>query len=372
MERNEILITYGDRPGEMAVELAEAADLAGLIGDRNRRVGLKPNLVVSRPASGGATTHPEIAGGLITYLQGKGFRNLVILEGSWAGDNTKKAFDICGYRRLAEETGVELLDTKGDETVSRDCKGMNIDICKSALAIDFLINLPVMKGHCQTQVTCALKNAKGLIPDREKRRFHSLGLDKPIAHLNTVIQSGFILVDGLCGDLDFEEGGNPVPAGRLFAARDPVLCDAWAASLMGYSPGEIPYIRLAEDLGVGSADLGQARVRELHPLLGTLSGTTSGGSVRYPSPAPQGKVKQLAAHIRQDQACSPCYAGLIFALSRLEVNRLREPIAIGQGFRGKPGSLGVGQCCSGFRAFCPGCPPSGADILRFLRTPHES
>ena len=33
--------------------------------------------------------------------------------------------------------------------------------------VDFLINVPVMKGHCQTKITCALKNMKGLIPNSE-------------------------------------------------------------------------------------------------------------------------------------------------------------------------------------------------------------
>jgi hypothetical protein len=85
---------------------------------------------------------------------------------------------------------------------------------------------------------------------------------------------------------------------------------------------------------------------------------------------PGGKVKQLAAHIREDQACSACYAGLVFALSRMDRNelaRLKEPVAIGQGFRGKKGGVGVGQCCSGCTASCPGCPPSGMAVLEFLQ-----
>ncbi|MDR1576006.1 MAG: DUF362 domain-containing protein [Treponema sp.] len=359
MEKNEILVIYGDDMAAMAIRLAEEADLAGLIGDRGKRIGLKPNLVVSRPASGGATTHPEIAAGLIAYLKKNGFTNLVILEGSWAGDSTDRAFTVCGYRKLANETGVDLIDTKSDNTRSRDCGGMQIEICESALALDFMINLPVMKGHCQTLLTCALKNNKGIIPDREKRRFHSLGLTKPIACLNTAVRNDFIVVDGICGDLDFEEGGNPVYAGRIFAARDPVLCDAWAAAQMGYALADIPYIGLAEKLGVGRADLRGVKVRELN-----------GGRPDAASAKPGGKVARLAAHIAGDRACSACYAALVFALSRMsgnELKRLREKICVGQGFRQKPGSLGVGQCTAGFRASCPGCPPSGADILAFLR-----
>ena len=360
MEKNEILVFYGNDISGMAIRLAREANLAGLIGNRGKRIGIKPNLVVARPASGGATTHPEIAAGLITYLKENGFENLVILEGAWTGASTSEAFTVCGYRKLAGEMGVELIDTQTDRARSCDCRGMNIEICESALAVDFMINLPVMKGHCQTLLTCALKNNKGVIPDSEKRRFHSLGLTRPIAHLNTVVRNDFILVDAICGDLDFEEGGNPVYAGRMFAARDPVLCDAWAAVQMGYDLSAIPYIGLAEKLGIGSADLRNAKIRELNSGSGQLSGAVT----------PSGKVRQLAANITENNSCSACYASLIFALSRLGrlgQGRLKEKICVGQGFREKQRNLGVGQCCSGFKAFCPGCPPSGADILAFLQ-----
>ena len=366
MEKHEILVAYGDDPYGMARRAAAAAGLAELIGDTKKRVGLKPNLVVSRPAAEGATTHPEIAAGLIAYLQEKGFFNLVILEGSWVGDRTADAFGVCGYRKLAKETGVELIDTQKDTFKSYDCRGMKIEICDSARAVDFMINLPVMKGHCQTLLTCALKNNKGIMPDREKRRFHSLGLNKPIAHLNAAARNDFILVDGICGDPDFEEGGNPVPAGRIFAARDPVLCDAWAAELMGYRAEDIPYIGLAEKLGIGTGDPKKALVRELSAPGAFRSAGASGGL-----PRPGGKVRRLAPLIQEDGACSACYAGLIFALSRMgqgEPARIREKIAIGQGFRGKKGNVGVGRCTAGFKASCPGCPPSGAAVLSFLRS----
>jgi uncharacterized protein (DUF362 family) len=359
MEKDEIIVIYGDTPEDMAYKLAEAAGLAALIGDTKKRVGLKPNLVVARPADGGATTHPEIAAGLIRYLHEKGFKNLVILEGSWVGDSTRSAFPRCGYTALAKQTGVELIDTQTDSYTSRDCKGMKIEFADSALAVEFMINLPVMKGHCQTAVTCALKNNKGIMSDREKQRFHSLGLNKPIAHLNTVARNDFIVVDGICGDLDFEEGGNPIPAGRMFAALDPVLCDAWVADQMGYSLSEVPYIKMAAALGVGIADITKARVREL-----------SRGEDAPVMPKPSGKARQLASYVKEDKACSACYAALIRALSRMdrsELNKLKGPVCIGQGFRGKTGPLGVGRCTSCFAATVPGCPPGAADIMALLR-----
>jgi len=361
MDKNEILVVYGGDISGMAIALAREAKLAELIGDRGKRIGIKPNLVTVRPASGGATTHPEIAEGLISYLKENGFNNLVILEGAWAGASTAEAFKVCKYSELAKAAGVKLIDTKQDKSRSCDCKGMEIKICESALAVDFMINLPVMKGHCQTFVTCALKNNKGIIPDSEKRRFHALGLHKPIAHLNTVARNDFIVVDGICGDLDFEEGGNPLYSGRMFAARDPVLCDAWAAAQMGYAVKDIPYIGLAEKLGIGSADISKAKVRELNKARQSAA------------PMPSGKAGQVAAFIAENNACSACYASLVFALSRLGPNaarewttRMKEKFCVGQGYKGKQGTLGIGQCTSSFRLSCPGCPPSGADVLAFL------
>ena len=356
MEKDEILLIYGSDPESMAMQIAEAAGLAHLIGDRNKKIGLKPNLVVSRPASGGATTHPEIASGIICYLKKHGFNNIVILEGAWVGDSTSRAFSACGYSPLAKD-GVRLIDTQKDDCEVIDCQGLKIEICKSALELDFMINLPVLKGHCQTTLTCALKNNKGIISDREKRRFHSLGLHKPIAHLNTAVRNDFIFVDGICGDLDFEEGGNPVYGGRMFAARDPVLCDAWAAELLGHNIEDIQYISIAEKLGVGST--GPARVRELNK-----------NHEAPPPPKPQGKAKQLAANVDEDGACSACFAGLIHALSQLDSRSRRDlgRISIGQGYKGKKGELGVGICTSGFTSSCPGCPPTGAEILGFLKS----
>lgn len=81
-----------------------------------------------------------------------------------------------------------------------------------------------------------------------------MGLHRPIACLNTIIHQDLILADNICGDLDFEEGGSPVAMNRILAFRDPVLCDSFAAEIMGYEPYDIEYIRLAEELGVGSAD----------------------------------------------------------------------------------------------------------------------
>ena len=49
-----------------------------------------------------------------------------------------------------------------------------------------------------------------------------------------------------CGDLDFEDGGNPVVMNRIWAGTDPVLIDSYVCQIMHYTTKDVPYIELAE------------------------------------------------------------------------------------------------------------------------------
>ena len=358
MEKNQIFIKTGTKYKKMTRELLEESNLAELIGDKNKMVGIKPNLVSPSDPANGGTTHPEIVAGILEYLKENGFKNSMILEGSWVGDRTADAFEVCGYRQLCEDYDVEFYDTQKDKSYTKDCCGLELKICESVKKVDFLINVPVMKGHCQTKLTCALKNMKGLIPNKEKRRFHSLGLHKPIAHLNMGIQQDFIVVDNICGDLDFEDGGNPVVMNRVIAACDPVLVDAYVCQMMHYEVAEVPYVKLAGELGVGCSDISKADVRFLE----------DGADQRMPVSR---KVVELADAVEEVESCSACYGYLIPALEMLKeeglFEKLDEKICIGQGYRGKTGVLGVGHCTCKFQNYVEGCPPLEGDIYEFLK-----
>ena len=69
MDKNQIFITSGTEYKRMTKELLEKADLQSHIGDRKKKIGIKPNLVSPSEASWGATTHPEVVAGIIEYLK---------------------------------------------------------------------------------------------------------------------------------------------------------------------------------------------------------------------------------------------------------------------------------------------------------------
>ena len=332
------------------------AGIADLINS-GEKVFIKPNLVEPKPASYGSTTHPEIVEGIIQYLKNEGRNNIFMFESTSVGFKTKDAIKACGYDVLSNKYDVPFIDLDNEAVISVDSEGMALNIYKAAAQAGFIINVPVMKGHCQTDITCCLKNMKGLIPFREKSRFHSMGLHRPIAALASRIRPAVHIVDAICGDPTFELGGKPLEFNRIMLGFDPVLLDSFCAELLGYRPDEIRYIKYAKDYGVGSYKDEKTQIIELNtenkPKAINLTGTLAGRYKKY---------------IEEDGACSPCYAALITALNKLGNRIPSDPIKIGQGFRGvSSDGIGVGNCTSGCKYSVKGCPPSAVDMVDLIR-----
>ncbi len=368
MEQNELLIIYGRHYKEMTKTLLTAGNITKRLPGRDALIGIKPNLLGPIPASEGATTHAEVAAGVIEFLQEAGWKNLVLLESSWVGDKTADSLLVTGYDELCRQYRIPFWDLQEDKGVHVGEGSDSMLICERALQIDYLINLPVLKGHCQTRITCALKNMKGLLPASEKRRFHRAGLHEPIGRLSGVLHQDLILVDSICGDLTFEDGGHPVEQNRLMLTADPVLCDSYGCHLLGIDPNDIGYIKTAEALGVG---------KRYHSESTVIRRFYEDGSnmQEEDEPLPMQNdyrhIMHAADVVTQVDTCSACYARLLPALLKLDEEGLLEnipdQICIGQGYRGKSGRLGIGNCTKRFDRTLAGCPPQEEKIEEFLR-----
>ncbi|MBN2051857.1 MAG: DUF362 domain-containing protein, partial [Spirochaetales bacterium] len=251
-------------------------------------------------------------------------------------------------------------------------------IARTVTECDFLINVPVLKAHSQTKLTCSLKNIKGVMPEPMKPRFHTVDLHRAIAQLNSLVRQDFILVDGGFGDLSSELGGTPVELGIMAAGFDPLEIDAFAAGVLGFRPEEILHLgHYARWRGVDPAGL-QPEVRQLNKPAETKSFTVDTDPFsRYP------------CGVISEGVCCTCRANLAFALRRLsESGDLRKNQFFLNGRRGmetvssddgKNLLLAVGNCAAaqasglaGGKSLMPvvtieGCPPSTDAIIHAVR-----
>ena len=129
--------------------------------------------------------------------------------------------------------------------------------------------------------------------------------------------------------------------------------------LPGYQKEDVPYVVMAEELGVGSADLEKLRIVPCNDF------TDQHRTV------PQRKVVEVQDAVDAVDSCSACYGYLVPELARLKeeglLQKLDEKICMGQGFRGKTGNLGIGNCTRKFAHTLEGCPPMPDEMYRFLK-----
>ncbi len=347
--------------------VAAAGGLESVVGPGDS-VLLKPNLVVDKPSSSGATTDPRVVAAVADLVLERRPASVLVAESAGLGFDTGRAYQVSGVDRVCEERGIPFIDLRGQPTAKVPVGGAVLDevaVYRQALEHSVIVDLPVLKAHCQTRVTLGIKNVKGLIPDREKRRFHAQGLHRAIADLATVIRPAFTLIDGICGDLTFEEGGTPVRMNTLVAGRNTLAVDLVAASLLGYAADEVSYLQRCIDLGLGPRSLDQVQVTHTE---GPGRGIPRRDELQARN---RSLLSSFPVRVEEAGACSTCLGALIHALQRCgdRGHTVRGTIRLGQNLSGPSAmaDLRVGACAKGSHGrHVPGCPPRAADILRAL------
>ncbi|MBM4319360.1 MAG: DUF362 domain-containing protein [Deltaproteobacteria bacterium] len=271
------------RPDTVLSDYHELMNLAGYqeVIDREADTALKINISwhFFYPA---ASTTPWQLEGVIRAMKQDGYRpelihgchNRTVVIDAHLGERENKQIDVIlahGLRNVHLYEGEEWIDVReavGDLT--RRFLVLN-DVFPRGFAIphrflgENIIHLPTVKTHIFTTTTGAMKNAFGGLLNEHRHWTH------PVIHETLVdllmiqqkIHRGlFAVMDGtFAGDGPGPRCMTPHVKNVLLASRDQVAIDAVAARLMGFDPlGEIKFVRLAHELGLGCGDPAQIRL----------------------------------------------------------------------------------------------------------------
>ncbi len=277
------------------------------------RVLIKPNFLssVHHPAS----TQAGAVRPVLELLDDADTESVVIAEGG--ARSTPQALDNFGYRELAEEFGVELIDlnhvsfSRSFEIVTGKQGTQIAQYADIAAEADTIISVPVAKTHDAALVTLSVKNMMGCLRRVHRPRMHGFKIGDSISSLaeffwdtieghpfvirsfsgvvftvarmkrahvghgglgllrhvgamsENIARLGRVLMPDIAVIDAFEamEGDGPGSAGTpvdirvAVAGTDAVACDAVMAYMMGFDPGAIGYITLLDERGLGVADL---------------------------------------------------------------------------------------------------------------------
>ncbi len=127
-----------------------------------------------------------------------------------------------------------------------------------------IVHLPTVKCHIYTTTTGSMKNAFGGLLNTRRHYTHTW-IHETLVDLLAIqqdVHSGlFAVMDGtIAGNGPGPRTMIPVQKDVMLAGEDQVAIDALAASLMGFDPMSIPYIRMAHERGLGCGDLKQVEI----------------------------------------------------------------------------------------------------------------
>jgi uncharacterized protein (DUF362 family)/Pyruvate/2-oxoacid:ferredoxin oxidoreductase delta subunit len=235
---------------------------------------LKPNLFTTKTAEDGATTDLRILLSLAELVKEAGAEPFVgECPAMVAYAQPDIVFDGLGVRSLCEEAGVELRVLDREPPVRVEIpRGVVLKEAwfpESAVRCDGVINIPKLKTHILTKLTCAVKNLFGLQQGGSKARHHVATGNDPerfsqlLLDLYSALKQRIILtvVDAIVGmEGEGPGSGEPVEMNLVIAGDDAVAVDMVSTALIGWDPLEVGTNRLAAERGLGPGSLDEIEV----------------------------------------------------------------------------------------------------------------
>jgi len=252
-----VAIAGGDGPRANVARALAAMGGIGAFVRPGDRVALKPNCAWDRTAEQAANTNPELIGELVRLCLAAGAASVVVVDNTC--HEPARAFARSGIREAAVSAGGAVAHQKSAGTVTMDLGGAVLgdwEVLEPIIAADRVINVPVVKHHSLARGTLGMKNWMGAVVGRRPSMHQRINqvcaeLGAAFRPTLTVIDATRVLTGGgpTGGSLDLVRNDDLVAV-----ATDPVAADAWGAGLLDFGPAELPYLAIAERLGLGTTD----------------------------------------------------------------------------------------------------------------------
>jgi uncharacterized protein (DUF362 family) len=259
--------------GKNAASLVRAA--LGALGGAERFVKpgetvlVKPNMAWDRTPEQGANTSPAVVAEVVRHFRAAGARRVIVAENP-VHDPERVALRS-GVKAAVAGAGGELVLPAASGFAWTALDGVILsswDVLAVLFEADRIVNVPVVKHHSLSELTCGLKNHMGLLGG-SRGRLHQ-EIHTAVVDLAAAFRPTLTIVDATrIMTRNGPTGGrleDVVPGDAVAAGTDPVACDAWAARQLGLDPRDVPSIVQAEGRGLGSLAAGAGSVHEVAAL----------------------------------------------------------------------------------------------------------
>ncbi len=222
---------------------------------RGETILLKPNMAWDRTFEQGANTNPYLLREVAKLFLKNGAKKVIIADVPC--NDPKKVMERSRILKEGESAGAEVLTPSNSVIVS--FKGKTIqefEVGDIFLKVDRIINMPVVKVHSLSTITCCMKNWYGVLMGK-RNRLHQ-DIHQSLVDLSNAIKSTLCIIDASRIMVSNGPTGgslSDVLEKNLFCfTTDEVAGDFWAGELLEKNPSSILSIQLAKAKGLGTDD----------------------------------------------------------------------------------------------------------------------
>jgi uncharacterized protein (DUF362 family) len=233
---------------------------------RDALVVVKPNVLTGRAPQYATATNPDVIAAVVRLCLEAGAREVVVLDRPTSEPRT--AFDTAGITSAVAAAGgrVKFLTDRNYERVSIP-QGRILTswpLVTDVFEADTFINVPIAKTHGMAGLTMSMKNLMGIMGG-ERGTIHQ-DFSQKIVDVNTLVRPHLVVLDAYRMLIRNGPTGGSLSdvkiAKTVVAGTSQVAVDAMGATLFGWEPGRLDYLRVASEQGLGVIDLGRLRVQE--------------------------------------------------------------------------------------------------------------
>jgi uncharacterized protein (DUF362 family) len=230
---------------------------------------IKPNIGWDVIPELGANTNPLLVKRIIEHCFKAGAKEVYVFDHTC--DNWVNTYKNSGIEKIAKSAGAKVVPGNSESYYQQiDIPGgvqlKSAKVHQLLLETDVFINVPVLKNHNSTKMTCCLKNTMGIIWDRGY--WHKNNLNQCIADYALYEKKPVLnVVD--CYNVMVKNGPQGVSKEDVVQMKSQIITTDWvagdaaAAKMLGLDPESIDYIPIAHKMGLGNMKLETLNIKRI-------------------------------------------------------------------------------------------------------------
>ncbi|TSA18914.1 DUF362 domain-containing protein [bacterium] len=264
----DLVAVRGGEAAQMFQKGIEAFGGMSAFVKKGQKVVIKPNIGWDVLPERGGNTNPKLVGEIIKQCLQAGAKEVMVFDHTC--DEWQRCYKNSGIEAAVKDAGGRIAPGHAegyyhDVAIPKGKVLKNSKEHELVLGADVFINVPVLKHHSSSRITCALKNLMGNVWDRGY--WHGNDLHQCIADFGTFRKPTLNVVDAYY--VMKRNGPRGVSAEDVVTMKaqllstDIVAIDTAAVKMFGSDPKEIRHIQYAAEQGVGRMDLENLNIKRI-------------------------------------------------------------------------------------------------------------